>query len=320
MTTCFHTSRSPSSNAEMVFNDIDTSLISSEYDHLYKKRTPVSSVAIRWENIIAIVNILFACTGCQRKKFIASDTTSMTSYCPTCQTSGWFKGQTQPRMTTYPPPSQTTFQPCPYFATCLEFLLTLDIPKRLFNRKHNRCFCERCYSTSKPDFFTQGRWKCVIPRGWVRFGLYIDEAQAKVEDIWEKWIVTYHGTFPAVAKSIIQHHQFLLPGDHSIDGDRISIREGHIPGKNHIYTSPAIAYSANEIYAHPKQYRSRYGRLCRAKTVLQCRQDPSTLKIQGETIGAREKRLCPIIPNSEIEYFTEVRASIIPFGLLIRVE
>lgn len=130
--------------------------------------------------------MLFVCTNCRTKKSIASTTKSVTSYCPTCQNFRLFKAQAEIeiRLTSYPPPPQTTFEPCPYFRICLDFMLTLNIPKRLFNRKHNRCFCERCYSASRPDFFAVGRSKHVIPRGWVRFGLYIDDAQAEVEDIW----------------------------------------------------------------------------------------------------------------------------------------
>jgi hypothetical protein len=46
---------------------------------------------------------------------------------------------------------------------------------------------------------------------------------------------------------------------------------------------------------------------------------PLTVKIQGEMIGAENRRLCPIVPNSEVEYFTEVRASIVLYRLLIRI-
>ena len=289
-------------------------------DYFKRWSSSVARVAVCWRSFISkIVNMVFVCTDCRTKKSIASTDTSAMSYCLTCRAVRRFRAQTEIRPTSYPAPPETTFEPCPYLQMCLEFMLTLDIPKRLFNRKQNRCFCELCYSTSRPDFFAAGTSKHVIPRGWVRFGLYIDDAQADVEDIWKKWIVTYHGTFPAVARSIIEHHQFLLPGDHCIDGNQISIRKGHIPGKNHIYTSPTIAYSADNVYAPSIRYRSSLGRNYQAKTVLQCRQNPSTLQIQGQTIGAGERRLCPIIPNSEIEYFTEVRASIIPYGLLIRV-
>jgi hypothetical protein len=199
-------------------------------------------------------------------------------------------------------------------------MLSLEYSKRLFNRKHNRCYCENCYPASHKDFFVEGGAKYVIPRGWVRFGLYIDDAQAEAENIWNNWVVSYHGTSPEAVKSIIEHHQFLLPGDQCIDGTVIRIREGHIPKKFQVYTSPTIAYSGHDIYCTSIPFRSKLtGKSYEAKVVLQCRQRPGTFKIQAETIDAGNRRLCPIIPNSEVEYFTEVRSSIIPYGLLIRV-
>jgi hypothetical protein len=165
----------------------------------------------------------------------------------------------------------------------------------------------------------EGGSKYVIPRGWVRFGLYVDDAQAEAENIWKKWVVSYHGTSPLAAKSIIEHHQFLLPGDQCISGTIIRIREGHIPNKFQVYTSPTIAYSGHDIYSPSIPFRSATGQSYQAKIVLQCRQQPDTYKIQAETIGAGSRRLCSIIPNSEVEYFTEVRSSIVPYGLLIRV-
>ena len=74
---------------------------------------------------------------------------------------------------------ERNFTPCPYFKLCLEYMLTLNIPKRLFDREHNRCYCDRCYSATKPDYhLIQGKWKHGIPRGWVRFGLYIDNGSS----------------------------------------------------------------------------------------------------------------------------------------------
>ncbi|CAF1666842.1 unnamed protein product, partial [Rotaria sp. Silwood1] len=169
------------------------------------------------------------------------------------------------------------------------------------------------------DFYVEPDSKYVIPRGWVRFGLYVDDAQAQAENIWNKWIVSYHGTSSQAAKSIIEHHQFLLPGDQCIGGHVIRICEGHIPGKFQVYTSPTIAYSGDDIYSPSIPFRSTSGQFYKAKDVLQCRQQPGTYKIQAETIRAGSRRICSIIPNSEIEYFTEVRSSIIPYGLLIRV-
>ncbi|CAF0993286.1 unnamed protein product [Rotaria magnacalcarata] len=87
-----------------------------------------------------------------------------------------------------------------------------------------------------------------------------------------------------------------------------------------------MAICSCRIYATRKKglpfaipFRSKSGRSYKAKVALQCRQQPETFKVQAETIGAGSRRICPIIPNNEIEYFSEVRSAIIPYGLLIRV-
>ena len=287
--------------------------------------------------------MLYKCTICKASKSTSQPLPNNTAFCETCRCSRKFScivsdgassavvARSSDR--SHPPavdrhrhsevdfvraPSPRTFRPCAYFTLCLKYMLTLDISKGLFNRQYNRCYCEHCYPTTRRDFLIEGGSKYVIPRGWVRFGLVVDEAQAAVENIWNKWVVTYHGTKPEAAKSIIEHHQFLIPGDETINGDKICIPRNHIPDKYEVYTSPTIAYSGCNVYSQSVPFQSASGKSYQAKIVLQCRQQPQTYKVQAETIGAGTRRICPIIPNSEIEYFTIVRASIVPYGLLVR--
>ncbi len=39
------------------------------------------------------------------------------------------------------------------------------------------------------------------------------EVKAEIEDIWNIWIISYHGTRVVAAQSIVSHRQFLLSGD-----------------------------------------------------------------------------------------------------------
>ena len=41
--------------------------------------------------------------------------------------------------------------------------------------------------------------------------------------------MSYHGTVPSAALSMIKHRQICLPGDTLFDGTRLAIRLGHIP-------------------------------------------------------------------------------------------
>jgi neuralized-like protein 4 len=207
---------------------------------------------------------------------------------------------------------------CSYQALAREFVASLSWDPAFFENSNDRCYCSRCYKEAWNDFIPAGDSKYVIPRGWVRLGLVVDPVTAKAHDIWNKWIVTYHGTSKIAAKSIIAHRQFCMPGDTLIDGTKLAIRPGHIPDQNFIYTSPTIAYSSGPVYSpvynfHSEENGSNY----EAQIVLHCRQMPKTFKVGPETIGAKGQ-ICPHIPNSEIEYYTDRRATLVAYGLLVR--
>jgi hypothetical protein len=154
----------------------------------------------------------------------------------------------------------------------------------------------------------------VIPRGWVRIGLYVDEVKAKIEDIWNTWIISYHGTNVAAAQSIVSHRQFLLNGDTCENGQQLGKR------CEDLYTSPTIKYSARDAYAKSAYFRSESGTLYSAKVVFQCRQKPGTYSTQGATGRAQyEKKLCDVIPNDKIELYTNIRSSVVPYGLMVRL-
>ncbi len=201
---------------------------------------------------------------------------------------------------------------CPYQALCYEYILSLGWPHVYFNRAFDRCYCDQCYSEHRRNSYMVANAPYVIPRGWVRFGLYVDEVKAEVEDIWKTWIVSYHGTNVEAAQSIVSHRQFLLNGDTCEDGRQLGKR------CQELYTSPTIKYSARNAYAKPAEFRSKNGTHYSAKIVFQCRQKPGTYSTQGATGGARhEKKLCNVIPNDKIELYTKIRSSVVPCGLMV---
>jgi len=208
---------------------------------------------------------------------------------------------------------------CPYLALGREYAASLNWNSSLFNDNHNRCYCSHCYKDHWKDVLEAGEGKYVIPRGWIRLGLSIDPVLMKTQDIWNKWIVTFHGTSKIAAQSILTHRQFCLPGDVLLDGTKLGIRPGHIPNQMFIYTSPTIAYSSGPAYSPVYEFDSKENDATfEAQIVLQCRQMPKTFKIGPETIGAGKTQICKHIPNSEIEYFTDRRASLLAYGLLVR--
>ncbi|CAF4119094.1 unnamed protein product [Adineta steineri] len=201
-----------------------------------------------------------------------------------------------------------------------EFVESLGWDNVLFDSSHDKCYCNNCYPTTCANVTDAGGQIYVIPRGWARIGLHVDTVTVGLNDIWNKWIVTFHGTTVNAAESILRHRQFCLPGDILINGNQLGICDGHIPNKNHIYTSPTIAYSSLPMYSKKCDFTSLNDNCdYKVQIVLQCRQKPGSYRVQGETIRAGTTRLCPFIPNSEVEYFTEIRQSVVPYGLLVKL-
>ena len=209
---------------------------------------------------------------------------------------------------------------CPYLLLAREFVSCLRWPSAIFNSKFDRCYCHSCYESRWSDVLQAGGAPYVIPRGWVRLGVLVDPVVEQVQDIWNRWHVTYHGTSEEAAISILKQRQFSIPGDQLLGGNFLSIRPGHIPGKQYIYTSPTIAYSSLSVYCPSYGFTSKQNQRYRVKIVLGCRQNPQLMQIQGETVGKERERICPFIPNSRIEYFTEARASLVVYGLLLNFE
>ncbi len=59
----------------------------------------------------------------------------------------------------------------------------------LFAPEYDRCFCKICYPITMPNVYQANRgnqYPMIIPRNWMKFGLKIDEVQAKIHQIWVK--------------------------------------------------------------------------------------------------------------------------------------
>ncbi|CAF1285276.1 unnamed protein product [Rotaria sp. Silwood1] len=210
---------------------------------------------------------------------------------------------------------------CSLMKLAKEFVDSLNWPKSLFDETHNRCFCTDCYPSTWENLLLAVGSHYVIPRGWTRLGLHVDPMFKEEHNIWNKWIVTFHGTTKIAARSILTHRHFYLPGDKLIDGTILGIREGHIPNQKFIFTSPTIVYSSLSVYSSKNSFYSHVDRTnYEVQMVLQCRQQPGSFQVQGETVGARSIRICPYIPNEKIEYFTDIRSSIVAYGLLVRMK
>ena len=211
---------------------------------------------------------------------------------------------------------------CEHLHVGREFLQSFSWPFTFHQRNYERCYCQRCYPSTAPDTYAVAAYTYVIPRGWTRFAIRVDEAFANYHQVWNQWVNCYHGTTIENARSVIEHRTFLLPADVTLEGQQIKIREGHIPGQSYVFTTPSIAYAALDCYARTYQFWSpSNSRAYTIKVALQCKQKPDSIIVQPETVGARERhvRICPCIPNEELEWKTKQRSAVMIYGLLLQI-
>lgn len=213
-------------------------------------------------------------------------------------------------------PQASAFSHCPVYVAAETVLRSLCLDERLLERGHDRCYCENCYLPRWPDTIpNDGPQPYVVPRGWVRFGLKVPP-QAFAKDVFRSWCVSFHGARWDVAKAIVENGDFLMPGDTLPDGTVLASRNcaGRTDRLN--YTSPTINYAGLRFYAKPAALENLH-----FQVVLQCRQKPGSFRIQAETMNFRQQGrhdLCPHVSAEEVEWVTEQRKTLIPYGLLVR--
>ncbi|CAF3445288.1 unnamed protein product, partial [Rotaria sp. Silwood2] len=182
--------------------------------------------------------------------------------------------------------------------------------KAYFNFNYNKCFCFHCYSRTKIDYFTVANSNYTVPRGWTRFGLQIDQTFAESKQIFKKWCTSFYGTSKYKLESIINNRFIPFPGDRLLSGE---IFATHLSDKQHVYTSPSINY-ASLTHVCPIDTTKINNEWYDVQIVLECKQNPQKIvKQQGY-----RRNVCRIISDNEIEWKTDQRSSIIPYGLLIR--
>ncbi|CAF1091246.1 unnamed protein product [Adineta ricciae] len=186
----------------------------------------------------------------------------------------------------------------------------LRLDKRYFDFAHNLCFCSHCYPSTKPDRFTVAQSIYTVPRGWTRFGLRVDDTVIANRKLFKQWYTAFYGTSRDNVESIMRNLYVPMHGDKLLSGETFST---HLPDKTHVYTSPSIHY-ASLRHICPTDVVKMNNEWYDVQIVLECKQNPEgIIKKAG-----REKNVCQIIPDDQIEWMTSRRSSIVPYGLLIR--
>ena len=198
-----------------------------------------------------------------------------------------------------------------------QFLETLEINSSDMDPFVDRCFCKNC----EPKLvWYRGvpQEKYVLPRGWYRYGIKIRKEyvgnQHKVCD----WHVAYHGASTEVVKSIVEHKRIMFPGDKLNNGTTLQVKHGQcfaeqFGGRPVVYLSPSIKYSSDDVYAKPKYFKGKT-----IKTVIQCRIKPGSYRKNKETLGGRSNDNENFSSN-ELEWVTDDKTAVVPYGFLIGV-
>ena len=130
--------------------------------------------------------------------------------------------------------------------------------------------------------------------------------------------VAYHGTKKENILSIVNEKRILFPGDKLKNGTEIKIRHNNCWAENFkrspIYLSPSILYASQNLYAPSFKFNDKY-----AKIVIQCKIKPGSYKKFRETLSFRAKRCDPDFSNDELEWVTDDKSAVIPYGLLIGI-
>eukprot|EP01084_Bolivina_argentea_P171338 296845_1 len=207
--------------------------------------------------------------------------------------------------------------------------------------KNDKCFCNECHKkrTDKEVYYRgDPSKKYGLPIGWVRFGLNVCNGRFKMNDIWDKWHVAFHGTNRTIVPEIFKSGLILLkPGDTTADGKVLGIREGHIKGsgkrKNlytnkdeifdpkQIFVSPSIKYASHDLYARPFYFKLQNAKY-KVKYSFQLRIRSGCYGIGQETIGATRKNkiIDKNFENNELEWYTKENVGVAVHGLLVHVE
>ena len=197
----------------------------------------------------------------------------------------------------------------------LIFLRSLNIPDGLMDHFADRCFCVNC--EPKVIWYRGNpKEKYVLPIGWYRFGIKIrEEYLDKKINIYD-WNVGYHGTAVENVYSIIDEHRIMFPGDRLKNGKILGIKHNDCFANDFngpvIYVSPSIKYASHSLYAPPYDFDGK-----KVRVVFQCRIKPGSFKKYKETLCYGNKIIDENFKNSEIEWITDDRTAVVPYGLLI---
>ncbi|KAK2155775.1 hypothetical protein NP493_2044g00004 [Ridgeia piscesae] len=198
------------------------------------------------------------------------------------------------------------------------------------NCNFNKCYCEHCHSSRNGSVYRvrgQPAKKYGVPVGWSRIGLHTP-VQAEAHDAFAKWHRAYHGTKTHRVADILKVGHLIRPGnthfgDIAMGGEEVRVgHSSNIPEDmtTCIFLSPSFRYAAREAYATPSRYFDDETQTWYyAQVVIKVLVLPDSYGTCGQSVRT-EFTKDPEIEDSEFEWYTKERGSIIIYGLLISLQ
>jgi hypothetical protein len=241
---------------------------------------------------------------------------------------------------------------CPYRTRCLEFVVQNfeTVRLRFEDSRTARCFCSSCYSGPPTHQCGQPPFPCVVPVGCVRIALKTHESVMRQEGVATSYYACYHGTSIAKAVSIIRSAQLLRFGTLAHTGMEVTQPFGHISDGTSIlvpartqskigskfalvsprpaklpagamvfnpsscfFTTPSLRYAL--AYSPHMGINTHVVQVC-----LEMRQDPNSINVLESTLDCDIIIKDPLVPQDEIEWFTQRQfPAIVPVALLVKI-
>ena len=208
---------------------------------------------------------------------------------------------------------------CQKMQLCYNYLAANEFNFDYFDNNGNRCYCNKCFPNTWINSQVVGGETYIIPRGWTRFGLKTPIVLNQQNDIWNSWCNVFHGTSLSGAKSIIEHKTLLINKDITLEGKRLG-KNSSTKEWNNYYISPHICYASHPWYSKIIPIGKINEKNKYAQIIIACKIRPKTYEKQRETEGGVKKKYddYSIIPEKEIEWYSNKRGCLVSYGILVR--
>ncbi|CAF1919541.1 unnamed protein product [Rotaria magnacalcarata] len=187
---------------------------------------------------------------------------------------------------------------------CEDYIRKLSLPKGYFGKKYDKCFCKKCHNRSKTDARCGN--DCMKLHGWIQLGLRPSQAHTKGLQVFREWKTSYYGTTPNRLSSILDSRFIPLDGDTLKDGTQY--KSGH-PDPSHCTTCPSLSHASESKFAVRSTFKAIDGNNYYVRVVLQCKQRPGSFVVKRDMNSFQR-----------IEWITKERSTVLPVGLLIRLQ